>query len=322
MKMLKKLVKGVVIVAVILVVLFIGMIIWAVSSDDNFQAVKEMNAENKTRQGQEVAPEPKPEDEIEEPEPEAEKPEEEPVEDIGGKHIGDTLKYTNGLELTIEEIGITKAFPLDQDMVYVKMELQNTNNTDEAWISGYTDFALYIDDYQVEITRAWYDLEDRDTDDSSISVNPGRKAKFDFKAVLPSDYDTVSDIEVELPGSNNIIFIKKDGVYTYGQKEVPTETSSSNTYGLYESWFEDGDLYKIEDQNVNLTFAPINNSWGPAAEVYIKDKRYQYLLYMEDERHGYLTYMEDDENIGSLSFTMDGVVVDCGIAEIDGTYWY
>lgn len=137
--------------------------------------------------------------------------------------------------------------------------------------------------------------------------------------------------------NNTLIGTELEGIYELEKKydvvieeyidesyDIDQSEASTETYELGDSWFEDGDLYNVDDQSISLTFKAINNSRGPAAEVYILENGWyhQYLLYMEDERHGYLTYTEGGASIGSLSFTMDGVVVDCGIPEIDGTYWY
>lgn len=235
-------------------------------------------------------------------------------------HVGDMISYNDGAKVTIGNVGIL------QNQIYVMvlyMEMEIENASDETFDLGNGNFTLYIDDYQIETIATTLNADDTMQTDS-VSVNPGRKGRCIFRTVLPDDYDNSSKIEIGFPGTTKTLLVKDDGVYLYGQKEAPAESSdtSSSGSGLSESWFEDGDLYNIDDQNINLTFAPINNSWGPAAEVYIKDSWYQYLLYMEDERNGYLTYMEGEERVGTLSFTMDGVVVDCGIPEIDGTYWY
>ena len=268
-------------------------------------------------------------EETEEPELEHEKVEEEQSTkqaEMAGEqpfddehlYVGFYGLYASGLLLKISDVYIEVNDAYQQAILKVDLELENTTDDAVLGMSCY-DFSIYIDDYQVQIDTGY--MKENDYETVSTEVNPGRKTKFVFGTVLPGNYINAEKIEVEIPGYTKTVLVKDNGVYLYGQKEAPTETNAHGESGLDQSWFENGDLYKTDDPSIILSFS--STSGGADAEVYIDyDYTHQYLLYMEDERNGYLTYMEGEERAGTLSFTMDGVVVDCGISEIDGTYWY
>ena len=160
---------------------------------------------------------------------------------------------------------------------------------------------------------------------SYVDINPGRKAKYVFRAVLPSDYDNTSKIEVEFPDrANTPLLIKDNGVYLYGQRNVPTEendgTDNSEEHGLYESWYEE-EHYNMDGLDYVLIF---NHTSGRGdAEVILRaDYDHQWLLWMEDERNGYLTYVEGDDKVGSIYFGTSGIEFKSDTSpELNGLYW-
>lgn len=254
---------------------------------------------------------------------EAEEPEEEPVQEdqkeesdvIDNNHyyIGDHIEYESGLVIILEEAGIVIDI-LGEPAVYIDMELDNSASTDYA--SMYVDdFSIYIDDYQV--STKYTQLEFNDSN-GFIEVNAGRKAKYVFRSTLPDDYDNASKIEVELPGSSKSILIKENGVYFYGQKEAPAESSGSEERGLDESMY--GDHESLDGLDYVLNFEP--DGWTDAVVTIKADYDHQWLLFMEDERNGYLTYMEGDDKVGFVNFSMDGIQFECDDnPEFNGLYW-
>lgn len=264
------------------------------------------------------------EEEIEEQEPEEFEEETTESRERKPNHIyidvGNTVGYENGIEIIPTEAGITGNYT-GGDLVYVKMEIQNP--LDEIVTIDSSLFSMYIDDYQVDISQGYYDMDDLYSVTDSVSINPGRKAKFDFKAKLPDDYDTANDIEVEFPGGGLVIAIKEDGVYTYGLLEPPVIKEPTPVYGIDPMRYGTYNYDRQTDPEYVLIIESAGGDYASAIVTLRADYDHQWLLYTQDSRSGYLTYMEGDEPVGSIYFGFDGSVEfeNDDFPEFNGLYW-
>lgn len=318
-------VSTIVIIVLVMMLLFscIGNIAGSGSSSSSTSSSIKTTEDKELEEKKEEAEVEDPEEE-QEPEPEVEDAEEEqqaePIEEENNDyiHVGDTIGYSNG-SMYVADAGIVYNMT-NQPILFVEVEADNTS--DGVLTIGNDDFSLYIDDYQVDVAIGYRSLEEMSSH-SIVEINPGRKAKYVFRAVLPSDYDNASKIEVEFPDrANKPLLIKDNGVYLYGRKDVVMEEDTSDTEegGLYESWYEE-EHHNMDGLDYTLIF---NHTVGGAdAEVILRaDYDHQWLLWMEDERNGYLTYMEGNDKVGSIYFGSDGIEFkNDDFPELDGYYW-
>lgn len=230
-------------------------------------------------------------------------------------HVGDLISYNGGAEVTIGNVGIVQN-QLYYMVLYMETEIENAS--DETFILGNDNFTLYIDDYQIETTYTALNMNDS-IPTYSVSVNPGRKGRYTFRTVIPDDYDNSSKIEIGFPGTTQTLLVKDDGVYLYGQSEVPAGNTEAGTgSGLDESMY--GDHVGIDNSELVLNLEP--DSWADAVVTIETDYAHQWLLFMENERYGYLTYMEGDDKVGSIYFGMDGIEFENNdFSELNGLYW-
>lgn len=230
-------------------------------------------------------------------------------------YIGDTIKYTSGLEITLINAGILQN-QIYEPVLYLEMELYNGSN-EEGGLSN-SEFSLYIDDYQVNVTPTVLNTtEAMDAVSYQIELNPGRKAKYTFRTILLSEYDNASKIEIELPGSTKTVLVKDNGVYLNG---IRPEDYVDNS--LDESLY--GDHVNMDGNDFVLVFMPFdNNEVSAAVSIHADGSHHQYLLFMEDEKNGYLTLLTGLSKVGSVCFGEDGIEVNLDNAvRYSGLYAY
>ena len=200
--------------------------------------------------------------------------------------IGSTINYTVG-NLTILDAGI-----LSHEygvVLYVETELENTS--DEAITLTSDNFGLYIDDYQVSADIGYRNVEEVYSESSYIEVNPGRKAKFTFRALLTSEYDNAEKIEVGFPGTQQTLFVKENGKFMWDQGSASnTEHDADGIIGEYT---------QVENPSITMS-------------IYMDPSETFYIL---------AVYFGDDRN-SMVGFLDSGMILDYFNEDLDGFYEY
>ena len=324
----KKKMKGSTIVIIVLVVLLLFSCVGNMGGSGSSSSSTTSTTTTEDKEPEDKKEEVKAKEPKEDSEPEAEKAIEEQHDkqsevteqvDNGHIYVGDTVKYSN-CSIYVGDTGITSGY-LNTPVLFMELEIVNTS--DEVLTILTDNFSLYVDDYQIETMAGARTLEES-ASVPGIEINPGRKAKYSCVIDLPSDCDNASKIEVEFPLAAGIMLFKDNGVYLYGQRNVPTEeydsADNSEESGLYESWYEE-EHHNMDGLDYVLIF---NHTTGGAdADVILRaDYDHQWRLWMEDERSGYLTYMEGNDKVGSIYFSSDGIEFkNDAFPELNGYYW-
>lgn len=258
-------------------------------------------------------------DEIEGEETEVEElaVEEVPERDSSHFYVGDTLTYESGTTVTITDVGIIPSNYYDVPVLYMDMEIHNQLDKPNTWYSQ--SFSVYIDDYQIETSPVSIEAND-DFDPFETTINPGRKAKFKFTSKLPSDYDGVSKIEIELPGGTKTLLVKDNGVYLYGREEpVANGNNGWDANEFDQSWY--GEYARLDGSGHALRIDP--DEVGGTNGIITVDGEYQYLIGVVNNGSGtlYLPISDDDVEAGSVVFGLGGLqLMIYSYSEFNGFY--
>lgn len=232
-------------------------------------------------------------------------------------YVGDELTYESGTILTITDVGIIPSNYYDIPVLYMDMEIHNKLDKPSSWYSQ--SFSVYIDDYQIETSPVSIDAND-DFDPFETTINSGRKAKFKFTSKLPSDYDSASKIEIELPGGTKTVLVKDNGVYLYGREEpVASGNNGWDANEFDQSWY--GEYARLDGSGHVLRIDP--DEVGGTNGIITVDGEYQYLIGIINNGSGmlYLPISDDDVEAGNVVFGLGGLQLTIyNYSEFNGFY--
>lgn len=175
--------------------------------------------------------------------------------------IGATKEYryannnvTGVFTITFEDAGVEtvdNGSGGKTDVVYMVMEI--SNNTDRVVSIENEDFAIYMDNYQIDIDNGLFDsplsVETGVYSTDSISVNAGRNGKFIFKSNLPEGHESISNIEIEFVATGDILAVKENGIWINDYMDYGYDGSVVDPYYIY------GDQYKVDEEGVKLVIS-------------------------------------------------------------------
>ncbi len=153
--------------------------------------------------------------------------------------LGDTIWYTNGLEVTIEDLGKRIGY-FNDVYAYVKVNVIN-NGTEEAVLPFIN---LYGDDYQIETYGGIPDAEDAISSGCSTPVAPGRKFRGTF-FVRCDKYDDYTILEAEL--GDAIVEIKGNNISSTNKGDINISGEEGEIEILEKYGFDTG-ILKTEEQ--------------------------------------------------------------------------
>ena len=232
--------------------------------------------------------------------------------------IGDTINFSSGANLTILDVGTyTESFSDAMGFIYVYVEVDIENTSNEELTTSASDVAFYADDYRLE-TGFPSAVTDNIT---SVTISPGRKARGRYYAEI-SDYDNVTSVEAEF---GNAIVVVKD-ISDIEKPEDSREDDYSNLYEVipyetYESYQEELRLYANlvwnDDGSVDLygfgyLFDEFDESLITETHLELKSNDLyenadgSVTMFTESlEEYGYLTIMSDSNPETGISFSGD-----------------
>lgn len=172
--------------------------------------------------------------------------------------LGETVRFTSGLELTLTDVGTARDNVLGENYVYIIAEAENTG-TESIQISG-SYFHFYADDYSMN--NSYFN----DNYLQSQCLDPGRKTAGKVFAEC-NDYDTINVLEVQF---GDAVFRLKDAT---AEAEV-----IQNEMDLLESLAISGRYAEMEGNSeisISMYSSPEENSVGKA-EVHFESGEYNY----------------------------------------------
>lgn len=172
--------------------------------------------------------------------------------------LGETVRFTSGLELTLTDVGTVRDNVLGENYVYIMAEAENTGTESIQISGGY--FHFYADDYSMN--NSYFN----DNYLQSQCLDPGRKTAGKVFAEC-NDYDTINVLEVQF------------GDAVFRLKDVMTEAEViQNEMDLLESLAISGRYAEMEGNSeisISMYSSPEENSVGKA-EVHFESGEYDY----------------------------------------------